>query len=67
MQVYYAQMVLTDLMDWWSREPQQVDVDYVTAVINVCADTRFAMCALSKLSTGLLTPLVLWLQVYVDG
>lgn len=32
--VYYAQSVLTELMDWWKRSPQEVDMDYVVAVIN---------------------------------
>jgi hypothetical protein len=32
--VYYAREVLTDLMDWWTRDPSSVDMDYVTAVIN---------------------------------
>ena len=34
MQVFYAQNVLSDLMDWWGRDPESVDMDYVTAVIN---------------------------------
>jgi hypothetical protein len=33
-QVFYAQNVLADLMDWWNRDPESVDMDYVTAVIN---------------------------------
>lgn len=32
--VYYAREVLTELMDWWNRAPTEVDMDYVTAVIN---------------------------------
>jgi Exocyst complex component Sec6/PH domain len=31
---FYSREVLTDLMDWWARDPSGVDMDYVTAVIN---------------------------------
>ena len=26
--------MLLDIMDWWARDPEGVDIDYVAAIIN---------------------------------